>query len=97
MFFGVYEILTTAYYAIKISSIVIVSTAFLLGINALIGLLGSWVSSTFIGEFFSMVSMYLPFNAGTVFNGILTVCIGIFTFKVAKKIYDLSTWSIQSA
>ena len=81
----------------KIMAIVAVSAVFLVAINSLIGLLASWVSTTFIGEFFSMISMYLPFNGSVVFNSILTVCIGIFSFLIANKIFNLTSWSINSS
>lgn len=80
----------------KFTAIVAISAVFLLAINTIIGILGAWVNTTFMGEFFHMVSMYLPFNAGTVFSGILLTCFGILAFKVAKKTYDLVTWSINS-
>ena len=92
-----FDIADAFYRGLKVSAIVAISAAFLLGINALIGLLGAWVNSTVIGEFFGMVSMYLPFNAGTVFNSILLVCSGIFTFKVAMKIFNLASWGVSSA
>lgn len=81
----------------KVSAIVACSLLFMVAINALLGLLGSWVSNTFIGEFFSMVSMYLPFNASVIFSSILTVCAGVLSFLVANKIFNLTSWSINSA
>ena len=91
------DITSILYNTIKVSSIVFISSAFLVGINALLGLLGAWVSTTFIGEFFSLVSMYLPFNSATVFASVVVSLIGIFTFLVAKKIFDLASWSVNSA
>lgn len=82
---------------VKTLAIIAVSAVFLVAINSLLGFLSSWVSTTFIGEFFNLVSMYLPFNAHTVFSSILAVAIAIFSFLVAKKIYDLASWSISSA
>lgn len=81
----------------KVSAIIVLSLVFMTAINLLLGLLVSWTSTTFIGEFFSLVSMYLPFNASAVFSSILVVCTGILSFLVAKKIFDLGSWSVNSA
>ena len=88
--------LDTVFHILKITVIIAVSTTFLVAINALLGLLGAFVGHSIIGEIFALISMYLPFNAGSVFGAILIACTGILAFKVAKKIFDLTSWSVSA-
>ena len=88
--------LETVFHVLKLTVIVAVSATFLVSINALIGLVGAFVGHSIIGEIFSLISMYLPFNAGSVFGAILIACTGILAFKIAKKIFDLTSWSISA-
>lgn len=86
----------TAFHLLKITVIIAVCATFMVALNTFIGLIGSFVSTTIIGEIFSLISMYLPFNASVVFGGILTACTAILSFKIAKKIFDLTSWSISA-
>ena len=88
--------LESVFHILKITVILTMAAAFLLAINTFIGLVGTFTSEGFIGEFFALVSMYMPFNASVVFGGILTACSGIFAFLIAKKIWELGSWSLSA-
>lgn len=88
--------LESVFHILKISVAIAISATFLIAINTLIGLLVISVSHTIVGEIFALISMYLPFNAGTFFSSLLVVCTGILAFKVAKKIFDLTSWTVSS-
>ena len=86
----------TVFNVLKISVIVAICATFMVAINTFIGFVGSGLSTTIVGEIFSLISMYLPFNASVIFGGILTACIAILSFKIAKKIFDLTSWGISA-
>ena len=81
---------------LKVTVIVAISAVFMLAINTLIGFISSGVSATIIGEIFALISMYLPFNASVIFGGILTACTAVLAFKIAKKIFDLTSWGVSA-
>lgn len=80
----------------KATAIIAISAGFLVAINALIGAITTFVSGTFVGEAYALVSMYMPFNATVVFSALLSACSAIFAFMSAKKIFDLTSWGINS-
>lgn len=86
----------TLFNILKISVVIAVAFAFMTAITALVNIITSIVFGNFIGEFFALVSMYLPFNALAVFGAIASATIAIFSFLIAKKIFDLTSWSISS-
>lgn len=86
----------TVFNVLKISIIIVIAAAFLVAINALLGLIGSLVFSGVIGEILGLISMYLPFDAASVFGALGTATVAILAFLVAKKIFDLTSWSISS-
>lgn len=86
----------TVFNILKVSAIVFICSVFLVAIYNLIAFITSLIFANVIGEFFSLISMYLPFNAGPVFAGIGLGVSAIFTFLIAKKIFDLTSWSISS-
>ena len=81
---------------LKVSAVIFIATVFGVAIFNLLNLIQSIVFGNVIGEVFSLVSMYLPFNAFNVFGGIGRAISGIFSFMIAKKIFDLTSWSISS-
>ena len=88
--------LDTVFNILKISVIVAVCAVFMVAINALVNLIVTIVFANVIGEFFALVSMYLPFNAGSVFGAIGLAISGILAFLIAKKIFDLTSWTIST-
>lgn len=88
--------LESVYHALKISVIIAISAVFMVAITNLIGLIVSITFGNIIGEILALVSMYLPFNALAVFSAIGTACIAILSFLIAKKIFDLTSWGVNS-
>ena len=75
--------------AIKIIASVGFATIFAGAIISLLGLVQQAVFTNVIGEFFAIVSLCLPFNAGFVFGSVVLICDGILAFLIARKIYEL--------
>ena len=88
--------LETAFNILKITVVVAVAAAFMLAINALIQTLGTLLFSNVIGEVIGIISCCLPFNAAAVFGALGTATAGILSFLIAKKIFDLTSWSISA-
>lgn len=86
----------TVFNVLKITAIVAVAAVFMVAINALLSLITSVIFGNVIGEILSLISMFLPFNALAVFGAIGTATIAILSFLIAKKIFDLTSWSISS-
>ena len=89
--------LDTAFNILKISVIIAVAAVFAVAINALLTLISAIVFGGVIGEVIGLISCCLPFDAAFVFGSISTVITGVFTFLIAKKIFDLTSWSISTA
>ena len=77
---------------------VVISIAFVFGvaITTIINLITNVVFGNIIGEILGLISMYLPFNAFAVFGSLASATVAILTFLIAKKIFDLTSWSISS-
>lgn len=88
--------LDTVFNLLKISVIVAICAVFMVAINALLSLIVSVVFGNIVGEILTFVSMYLPFNALSVFGAIGTASVAILSFLIAKKIFDLTSWSISA-
>lgn len=88
--------LETVFRLLKITAIVAVCAVFMVAIQGLINLITSVIFSNVIGEILGLISMYLPFDAIAVFSAISTSCVAILSFLIAKKIFDLTSWSISS-
>lgn len=88
--------LDTLYRVLKITVIIAVCAVFMVAINALLGLVGAVVFGSVIGEVIGILSCCLPFDAAFVFGSIGTVITGILAFKLARKIFDLTSWGINS-
>ena len=88
--------LDTVFHILKLSAIIAVSTVFGLAIYHLVSLITTLVFHNVIGEVFALISMYLPFNAFVVFWALGSACTSILAFMIAKKIFDLTSWSISS-
>lgn len=90
------NIAETAFHALKIVVIVAVAGVFMVAITNLVFSIENLIFHNVIGEFFRLISMYLPFNANAVFGALGTATISILAFLIAKKIFDLTSWSISS-
>lgn len=88
--------LDTVFNILKISVVVAVAAAFMVAINALLGVLGTVLFGNVIGEVLAIVSACLPFNALAVFGALGVACSAILAFLIAKKIFDLTSWSIST-
>lgn len=88
--------LDTVFRVLKITVIIGICAVFMVAINALLVLVSDVMFDGVIGEFFSMIGMYLPFDAGAVFNPVFAVGTAITAFMVARKIFDLTSWGVNS-
>lgn len=88
--------LDTIFNILKVSAIVAICALFMSAISGLLSLIVSIVFANVIGEILGLVSMYLPFNALTVFGAIGTSTVAILSFLIAKKIFDLTSWSVSA-
>ncbi len=88
--------LDTVFNLLKVTAVIAVSAVFMVAIINLVNLINSVLFGNIIGEILGLVSMYLPFNALAVFGAIGTATIAILSFLIAKKIFDLTSWSISS-
>lgn len=88
--------LDTVFRLLKITVIIGVCATFMLAINGLIGLITAPIFGGVIGEVMGIVSNSLPFDAGAVFGSLYTATIAILSFLIAKKIFDLTSWSIST-
>lgn len=86
----------TVFNILKVSVIIAVTAIFMVAINGFINIISSIFLGNVIGEFFALISMYLPFNALAVFGAIGTATVAILSFLIAKKIFDLTSWSISA-
>ena len=85
----------SAILVIKIVVSIAVAVTFATALITLLGFIQSVIYGSIVGEFFALVSMCLPFNAGTVFNAVLVVIDCITAFLVARKVYDLTSHLIS--
>lgn len=88
--------LETVFRVLKITAIVVVCGVFMFAINALLTFISSLVFTSVIGEVFAIMSACLPFNALAVFGALGVATNVILSFLIAKKIFDLTSWSISS-
>lgn len=86
----------TIFHILKISVIVAICATFLVAIHTLILTIGSIIFGSVVGEVMGIVSNCLPFDAYLVFGGLFTATSGILSFLIAKKIFDLTSWSIST-
>lgn len=88
--------LDSVFKVLKITVAVAVAAAFMVAINSLIGLITTIIFHNVIGEVLAILSACLPFNASAVFGALGTACAAILAFLIAKKIFDLTSWSIST-
>ena len=86
----------TIFNILKVTAIVAVCAVFMVAITTLLNLITSIIFGNVIGEILALISMFLPFNALAVFGAIGTATVAILSFLIAKKIFDLTSWSISS-
>lgn len=88
--------LETVFNILKVTAVIAVAAVFMVAINALLGLITTILFHNVIGEIFALASMFLPFNALAVFGALGTATVAILSFLIAKKIFDLTSWSISA-
>ena len=81
---------------LKVTAIVAVTAVFMVAIINLLNLISSVIFGNIIGEIFALISMFLPFNALSVFSALGVATVAILSFLIAKKIFDLTSWSISA-
>lgn len=86
----------TVFRLLKITVVISIAAVFALAIQSLLNLITSLVFGGIVTEVLTLISMYLPFNASAVFGSIATALTAILTFLIAKKIFDLTSWSVSS-
>lgn len=86
----------TVFHILKVTVVITIAAVFALAIQSFLNLITSLVFGGIITEVLTLISMYLPFNAAAVFGSIATALTGILTFLIAKKIFDLTSWSVSS-
>lgn len=77
-------------YGIKIGLVIATAVVFMTAISTLIGLMTELFFGGVISEILGIMSACLPFDAGTIFSALGTVCNGILSFMIAAKIWDLT-------
>lgn len=75
-------------YGIKIAMTVACALAFFGAVTTILGFLTSFVVPNILKEVIGLISIYLPFNAGTVFTGLSSIIVAILSFLVARKVYQ---------
>lgn len=88
--------LDTIFNILKVTVIISICAVFMVAINALLTLVTSVLFGNVIGEVLAIISACLPFNALVVFGAIGSATVAILSFLIAKKIFDLTSWSISS-
>lgn len=86
----------TVFNILKITAIIAVAAVFMVAITTLLNLISTILFHNVITEFLALISMYLPFDAAAVFSSIGVSIVAILSFLIAKKIFDLTSWSISS-
>ena len=88
--------LETIFNILKITVIIAVCAVFMVAITGLLNLITTIVFGNVIGEIMALISMYLPFNALAVFGALGSATVAILSFLIAKKIFDLTSWSVST-
>lgn len=87
---GVLNSITSGALAVfKLTASIAFAIIFAVAISALIGNLEAVIFGSIVGEVLGLLSIALPFNAGSVFGAINLVIVGIFSFLCARKVYML--------
>lgn len=89
----------TIVYALKIALAVACALAFLAAILALLSILINYSANnpSILSEVIGLISVYLPFNAGTVFGILISVGNAVLAFLIAKKVYELTSNTYKSS
>lgn len=91
------NIADTLYHFLKISAVIAVAGVFLFAITNLLSFVESVIFGGVVSEYFAMISMFLPFDASAVFGSCGVVFTAILSFMLARKIFDLTSWSISAS
>lgn len=77
-------------YAIKTAIIVVAVATFTASLFAITSTIMSFASNSVLGEALGLISVFLPFNAGTVFASIVSAFNVILIWVIARKIFELT-------
>lgn len=82
-------ILASLFTIFKLFILIILGYSFFITVKTVLDLVSVLVNSSVIGEFFHLVSMFLPFDASVVFGSVSAVMSAILSFIIARKIFNL--------
>lgn len=85
--------LDSAYRLLKISLAIAIGALFMAALSTLISLSTTILFGGVISEVLSIISCCLPFDAYSVFLALGNVSVSILAFLVARKIFELTSWS----
>lgn len=85
-----------AWRVIKVSAVIVACALFMTAILTLFSLAETLFFGGVFSEILIIISCCLPFNALAVFGSVGVVCAGALAFLIAKKIFDLSSWGLNS-
>ena len=88
--------LDSLFNVLKITVVVAIAAVFMVAITNLVNLIVSLTIGNVAAEIFGIMSCCLPFNASAVFGALFEATVAILSFLIAKKIFDLTSWSIYS-
>ena len=74
---------------LKVLALITITTTFVIAINSLVNLISAFVFGNIVGDIFWVLSCCLPFDAGAVFGAVGLAISGIFSFLIARKIFDV--------
>lgn len=80
---------------VKWAFIIALALTFVTAIQTLIDLSTTLVFTGILGELFGMLSCVLPFNMLNVVGALMVVFNALLSFKVAKKIYELTGMHVK--
>lgn len=74
---------------LKVLALIAITSTFVIAITTLTNLISNFVFGNIVGDIFWVLSCCLPFDAGAVFGSIGFAITGIFSFLIARKIFDV--------
>lgn len=85
----IHSALVAVWTIFKFTLLILFAYSFFIAIQSLIQVISNIVITSIIGEFFALISVYLPFNANVIFGAIITICDAILAFIIARKIWNM--------
>ena len=86
------SIIDIGHMVLKILAVVAIVAA----IKAFLGVVFLGVFPPIVSELLGLISMFLPWNALAVFDAFCTGITAILVFLIARKIFELTSWSFST-